>query len=170
MKRLFAALSLALLLSLAVCVGVAGAQGQGGNDSATGSVSTVSTPSGFRLAANISFSAKSSSIGTNASGRYRHVLTDTDPNGVITGEVRCLRVSGRLFEARGVVTDVRNAPGFSNIQGFYIHGSDDGKFSNVRDTFDWTYFSNPQTETSCLLPTPGFFEVVNGDITVHDAP
>jgi hypothetical protein len=33
MKRLFAALSLALLPSLAVSVGVAGAQGQGGNDS-----------------------------------------------------------------------------------------------------------------------------------------
>ena len=169
MKRLLAALTLALLLSLAVCVGVAGAQGQGGNDSATGRVSTVGIAGQFAFNQDVSFSAKSSSIGGPATGRYREEFTNTDPNGVITGQVRCLRVISGVFEARGVVTDVQNSPGFT-AQGFILRGSDSGKFSSTRDTFDRQYVPAPQTEASCAVPSPAFLQVLSGDITVHDAP
>jgi hypothetical protein len=169
MKRILVALTLALLLSLAVCVGVAGAQGQGGNDSATGRVLSAEDGLGTISGLDISFSAKSSSIGTDATGRFREEFTNTDPNGVITGQVRCLRVSGGLFEARGVVTDVQNIPGFTS-RGFWLIGSDSGKFSTTRDTFNRFYFQNPQTEGSCLAPAPGADQVIDGEITVHDAP
>jgi hypothetical protein len=169
MKRLLAALTLALLLSLAMCVGVAGAQGQGGNDSATGHVSTVGIAGQFAFTQDVSFSAKSSSIGGPATGRFREEFTNTDPNGVITGQVRCLRVLSDVFEARGVVTDVQNVPGFTS-QGFILRGSDPGKFSNTRDTFSRIYSLAPQTEASCAFPSGGSLQVLSGDITVHDAP
>jgi hypothetical protein len=169
MKRTLAVAALTLLSVLSIAV--AGAQGRGGGDSASGQVSAftlVFDGFSFVTTASIDFSATSSSIGTDANGRFRETFRSQDPDGVITGEIRCLRVAGPLFEARGVVTDVRNVPSFVS-QGFVLRGSDSGKFSTTADTFNREYILTQQTELSCLAPTPGG-PVVDGDIIVHDAP
>jgi hypothetical protein len=169
MKRLLAALMLALLVSLVLAAGATGAPGSGGGnmDSASG---TVNFTSGQET-----FSAKSSSIGTDAQGYWKETFTSLDPNQVITGEIRCLRVStspvpgvGALFEARGVIVDVRNASPFFNAQGFILRGSDSGKFSASSDTYLSSLTTAPQLEDSCLAPTTGS-TVADGEIVVKDA-
>jgi hypothetical protein len=168
MKRLLAALTLALLVSLVLAVGATGAPGSGGGnmDSASGTVNQFG-------AAQESFSAKSSSIGTDAQGHYKLTNPDQDPNFVLTGEIRCLRVStspvpgvGAQFEARGVFVDVRG--GTIPFQGFILFGSDSGKFSNSSDTYSRVFTTTPQLEDSCAPPTLGS-PVQNGEIIVKDA-
>jgi hypothetical protein len=166
MKRLLAALTLALVVSSVLAVGATAAPGSGGGnmDSASGTVTQVGI-FGFQD----TFSAKSSSLGTDAQGYWKRTTTNTDPNTVITGDIRCLRVSGNLFEARGVIVDTRNTGGPGFPQGFVVRGSDGGKFqSTPPDTYDATLFSTPQLEDSCLAPAP-WFPVQNGEIIVKDA-
>jgi hypothetical protein len=160
MKRLVAVLFLALLVLLVVGVGAASGQGkgEGGNDSASGWARQGTNED--------TFSAKSSELGTNASGQWRRTNANQDPNLVFTGQVKCLRVNGSLFEARGEITDVRG--GSSPLRGFIIRGSDSGKFSTAPDTYTGGLTLDPQTETSCLAPTSGF-PVTEGEITVKDA-
>jgi hypothetical protein len=167
MKRLLAALTLALLVSLVLAVGATGAPGSGGgnDDSASGTVDEFSTHE--------TFSAKSSSIGTNAQGSWKSTSTNLDPNQVITGEIRCLRVAtvsgvGAVFEARGVIVDVRNAGPFFSQQGFILRGSDSGRFSTEPDTYRSDFTPTPQLEDSCLAPTAGSL-VRDGEIVVKDA-
>jgi hypothetical protein len=165
MKRLLAALTLALLVSLIAVSGATGAPGSGGNnDSASGTVNFLGQQE--------TFSATSSSIGTDARGHWRETTTNLDPDRVITGEIRCLRVTtisglGAVFEARGVIVDVRNDPFFS-AQGFLLRGSDPGKFSNNPDTYQSFLMSTPQLEDSCVAPTTGS-PVQDGQIIVKDA-
>ena len=163
MKRLLAALTLALLVSLVLAVGATGAPGPtgGGNmDSASGNV--------LQFGFHDTFSAKSSSLGTNAQGSWKRTETDTDPNTVITGDIRCLRVQGNLFEARGVIVDTRNTGTFI-LQGFILRGSDGGKFQSVPpDTYSASFTLLPQLEDSCMVPglAP---PVQEGEIIVKDA-
>jgi hypothetical protein len=169
MKKLIAALSLALLVSVVLAASATGAPGSGGgnNDSASGTVNNFGQQE--------TFSAKSSSIGTDAQGSWKLTSTNTDPNQVITGQIRCLRVStspvpgvGALFEARGVIVDVRNASPFFNAQGFILRGSDSGKFSTSSDTYTSFLTTAPQLEDSCVAPTTGS-PVADGEIIVKDA-
>jgi hypothetical protein len=169
MKRLLATLTMALLVSFVLATVASGAPGAGGgnNDSASGTVNQFGQQE--------TFSAKSSSIGTNAQGSWKETSTNTDPNQVITGEIRCLRVStspvpgvGALFEARGVIVDVRNASPFFNAQGFVLRGSDSGKFSTSSDTYFSQLTLAPQLEDSCAAPTTGS-PVADGEIIVKDA-
>jgi hypothetical protein len=163
MKKLIAALSLALLVSVVLAASATGAPGTGGgnNDSASG---TVNFGSGYDT-----FSAKSSAIGTDAQGSWKRTITTADPNTIITGDIRCLRVAGDTFEARGVIVDVRpSTSGTSFPQGFILRGSDSGKFSTAPDTYSQFFTPTPQLEDSCLVPTPGSI-VQNGEIVVKDA-
>jgi hypothetical protein len=160
MKKLIAALSLALLVSMVLAASATGAPGAGGgnNDSASGTVNFGSFYD--------TFSAKSSSLGTDAQGSWKRTNTTSDPNQIITGDIRCLRVVGDTFEARGVIVDVH--PGAFFAQGFVLRGSDSGKFSSAPDTYLASFTPTPQLEDSCLLPTPGSI-VQNGEIVVKDA-
>jgi hypothetical protein len=163
MKMLLAALTLALLVSLVLAVGATGAPGSGGGnmDSASGSVNFFGVHD--------TFSAKSSSLGTDAQGYWKRTNPNTDPNTVITGDIRCLEVSGNLFEARGVIVDARNTGGPFVPQGFILRGSDGGKFQSVPpDTYSASFTSTPQLEGSCLAPGPGS-PVQDGEIIVKDA-
>src|SRR5215210_4550509 len=130
MKRLLATLTMALLVSCVLATVASGAPGSGGgsNDSASGTVN-------LNVGNKDTFSARSSSIGTDAQGSWKFTNTNTDPNQTITGDIRCLRVSGDTFEARGVIVDVRNAGPFFSLRGFILHGSDSGKFSTTQDTY-----------------------------------
>jgi hypothetical protein len=155
MKRLLGALTLALLVSLAVGVGVASASH--GTDYARGTVDQGTTD--WR------FSASSNFNGTQASGTIRATFTNEDPNRVITADVTCLRVVDGMFEARGVVTDVRG--GTTPFNSVTIRGSDQGKFSNTPDTFSG-FFSTLTDPGPCLAPTAGQ-PVQDGEVVVHDS-
>jgi hypothetical protein len=159
MKRILLALSLALLVSLLVGVGVASASH--GTDYAKGNVDQFGTD--WR------FSATSNFNGTQASGTIRVTQANNDPNLVITADVTCLRVVDGLFEARGVVTDVRGGTTFANS--VIIRGSDEGKFSTTPDTFSGG-FSSSTDPGPCVAPTPGVpvgNQVQDGEIVVHDS-
>ena len=155
MKKLLAALSLALLASLVVGVGVASASH--GTDYAKGTVDQFDTD--WR------FSATSNFNGSQASGIIRYTAANNDPNVVITADVTCLRVVDGMFEARGVVTDVRGGTFFVNS--VIIRGSDDGKFSTTPDTFAG-FFSSTLDPGPCGVPSPGS-PVQDGEIVVHDS-
>jgi hypothetical protein len=166
MKRLLATLTMALLVSVALATVASGAPGSGGgnHDSASGSVTEFDVKQ--------TFSARSSSIGTNAQGSWRATVTSSDPNTTFTGDIRCLRVAtvsgvGAVFEARGVIVNIHNNPGFT-AQGFVLQGSDSGKFSHEPDTFVGFPTDEPQLEGSCLAPTPAS-PVQDGEIIVKDA-
>ena len=166
MKKLFAALALALLASLVLAAVATGAPGSGGGnqDSASGTVNY------FGIETH-TFSAKSSSFGTDAQGHWKVTNTNADPDVTATGEIRCLRVAtvpgvGAVFEARGVIVDAKNFSPF--YQGFILTGSDSGKFSTEPDTYSWQGTPTPQLEDSCSAPTAGF-PVQDGEITVKDA-
>lgn len=155
MKRLFAALGLALLLSLVVGVGVASASH--GTDYAKGTVD--------QFGADWRFNATSNFNGSQASGTIRFTQANSDPNLVITADVTCLRVVDGLFEARGVVTNVRGGTTIANS--VVIRGSDEGKFSTTPDTFSGS-FSLSIDPGPCGVPSPGF-PVQDGEIVVHDS-
>lgn len=155
MKKLLAALSLALLASLVVGVGVASASH--GTDYAKGTVD--------QFGADWRFSATSNFNGTQASGTIRLTQANSDPNLVITAKVTCLRVVDGMFEARGVVTDVRGGTTFANS--VIIRGSDEGKFSTTPDTFAG-FFSSLTDPGPCGVPSPGS-PVQDGKVIVHDS-
>ena len=158
MKRLFVALSLALLASLAVGVGVASADR--GTDYTRGNVEQLNGTL-WR------FNASSNFNGTEPRGTIRVTFTNQDPNLVVTADVTCLRVEGGLFEARGVVTD-EHGGGTSLVNSVIIRGSDAGNFSTTPDTFS-SALSAATDPGPCAAPTPGFFTVEDGEIVVHDS-
>jgi len=156
MKRLLAALSLALLVSLAVGVGVASADH--GTDYAKGNVDQGATE--WR------FSATSNFNGTEPSGTIRVIQRNNDPDLVMTAKVTCLTVVDGMFEARGVITDVRGGTTFANS--VIIRGSDEGKFSTTPDTFSGG-LSSLTDPGPCVAPSSGFFPVQDGEVIVHDS-
>jgi hypothetical protein len=161
MKRLLVALSLAVLVSLAL--GGAAAYAASGSDYARGNVDQganfPSTDWRFRATSNFN--------GTQPSGTIRVTFANEDPNTVVTADVTCLRVVNGEFQARGVVTDVRGGPTFGIGNSVIIHGSDAGKFSTTPDTFQGG-FSSLTDPGPCGGPIPGS-PVQDGEIVVHDS-
>jgi hypothetical protein len=156
MKRLLAALTLALLVSFAVGAGVAYADH--GTDYARGNVD--------QGAQEVRFSASSNFNGTEARGTVRFIFRNNDPDLVVTGEVTCLTVVDGLFEAHGIITDVRG--GTTSANQFIIRGSDSGKFATTPDTFTgFTVFSPTPIECP-TTPFPGS-PVTDGEVIVHDS-
>ena len=155
MKRLLAALSLALLVSLALG---AAAYAASGRDSAKGVVDEVNQE--WR------FSAQSNFNGTQPSGQVRFIQENQDPNLVITGQVTCLQVLNGSASIVAQVTDVRG--GITNAQSMVIETTDSGKFSTTPDTFGGSLPSTPATQ---LCPPPSIFQrpVLKGDVVVVDA-
>jgi hypothetical protein len=155
MKRLVVALSLAMLVSLALG---AVAYAASGSDSAKGTVDQGSQE--WR------FSATSNFNGTQPSGQVRLIQENQDPNLVITGEVTCLQVLNGSASIVAEVTDVRG--GFTSVQSLIIETTDSGKFSPTPDTFFGTATSSPTLST---CPPPTFFQqpVMKGEVVVVDA-
>jgi hypothetical protein len=158
MKRLLVALSLAMLVSLALG---AAAYAASGSDYAKGNVDQGS--------ADWRFSATSNFNGTQPSGTIRLTQANNDPNLVITAKVTCLRVVDGMFEARGVITDVRGGTISANTA-IIIRGSDEGKFSTTPDTFagGFLFTPSPDDPGPCGVPTPGG-PVQNGEVVVQDS-
>jgi hypothetical protein len=156
MKRLFVAMSLALLVSLAVGAGVAYADH--GTDYARGNVDEG--PREWR------FSASSNFNGTDPQGTVRYMEANDDPNLVITGEVTCLLVSGNTASIVAEVNTVRGGTTFA--QSMILSMTDSGKFQGLSDTFRGLLSSSPATG---VCPPPGTFQspVVDGEIIVHDS-
>jgi hypothetical protein len=155
MKRLLAALTLALLVSFAVGASVAYADH--GTDYARGTVEQGS----FEWR----FSASSNFNGTQPSGTIKITFRDDDPDTVVTADVTCLNVVNGVFNAGGQVTSVRGGTfAFSSV---IIRGSDAGKFSTTPDTFGATFFFSSDPGP-CPPPTPGS-PVQNGEVIVHDS-
>jgi hypothetical protein len=155
MKRLVVALSLAMLVSLALG---AVAYAASGSDSAKGTVDQGSQE--WR------FSATSNFNGTQPSGQVRLIQENQDPNLVITGEVTCLQVLNGSASIVAEVTDVRG--GFTSVQSLIIETTDSGKFSPTPDTFFGTLTSSP-TFSTCPPPTIFQQPVMKGEVVVVDA-
>lgn len=154
MKRLVVALSLAMLVSLALG---AAAYAASGRDSAKGTVD-------YGLSV-WRFSAQSNFNGTQPSGQVRFIQTDQDPNRVITGDVTCLQVLNGSASIVAEVTDVRG--GTTSFRSIIIETTDSGKFSPTPDTFFGTLTSSP-----ALAMCPPIFNqspVTNGEVVVVDA-
>jgi hypothetical protein len=156
MKRLLAALTLALLVSFAVGAGVAYADH--GTDYARGNVDQGTQE--------VRFSASSNFNGTEARGTVRFLFRNNDPDLVVTGEVTCLTVVDDQFEAHGIVTDVRG--GTTGANQFLIRGSDSGKFDTTPDTFSGFTFFSLTLPTCPTIPTPAG-PVTDGEVIVHDS-
>jgi hypothetical protein len=155
MKRLVVALSLAMLVSLALG---AVAYAASGSDSAKGTVDQ-----GFQ---EWRFSATSNFNGTQPSGQVRLIQENQDPNLVITGHVTCLQVLNGSASIVAEVTDVRGGTTFSDT--LVIQTTDSGKFSPTPDTFFGIQTSSP-TLSTCPPPTFGQSPVTNGEVVVVDA-
>lgn len=157
MKRIVLALTLALLLSLVVGVGVAYADH--GTDYARGTVDR-----GFD---EWRFSASSNFNGTDPRGHVRVIFENQDPNLVITGEVTCLLVVGNTASIIAEVTDVRGGV-FPSARSLIVSATDSGKFSNLPDTFQGFVSSQPATNV-CPPPSPFQSPVLDGEVVIHDS-
>jgi opacity protein-like surface antigen len=157
MKRLFAVLALALLLSLGVS---AVAYADHGTDYARGTVDQQGTD--WR------FSASSNFNGTDPQGTVRASFRNFDPDAVVTGRVTCLLVAGTHFSIIAEVTDVRGGGGaFSFARSMNLRGTDSGKLQSPPDFFFGFVSSSPAT-TVC--PPPGGGNTVfDGEVIVHDS-
>jgi hypothetical protein len=116
----------------------------------------------------VDFSARASSVGTAARGRFRLTRTSSDPNQVFVGEVTCLVVEGgsagtpASASVSGVITD--QPPG-SGATAFVMIASDDGKFSQTPDRFDAALYNGPPA----CPPVPGTLTpVADGEIVIHN--
>ena len=117
------------------------------------------------------FSAEStSSDTTDATGRSRAQIKRTDPPSnpvIIIGEVRCLSVVGRFFQARGVITEVHG--GSDPPEMFLISGYDSGRGSTDPDFYNVVYYE-PAFESCRATTTRDLAPIHDGDIVVTDAP
>ena len=120
------------------------------------------------------FSARSSSVGTDARGRASVSFTGSDPDQTYSGEVVCLRVVSATPTTPAMATIgvlVTRAPFGSTIQGFVLSVSDGGKFSGIPDTFTTMAFTTTPPPGDGLCPPPPTFagSPVDGEITIHDS-
>jgi hypothetical protein len=158
MKRLLAALTLALFVSLVVGAGVAFANH--GTDYARGTVDQGGQE--WR------FSASSNFNGTDPQGQVRLIQENQDPNFVVTGEVTCLRVVGSTAFIVAEITDIRGGTNPA-LQSMIIQTTDGGKLQNFPpDTFGGFASVTPATELGCT--TTAFQQTVqDGQVVVHDS-
>jgi hypothetical protein len=118
------------------------------------------------------FDAENTSAGTtDATGRFRAQIERTHPPRrplILIGEVRCLTVDGRFFQARGEITDVQHADSSFEIRGFIIAGYDSAKHSTEPDYFDVGYAAEPLLD-GCVVPTTTEYmtPIHDGDIVRH---
>lgn len=152
---------LALTIAVLICgTGVQDVSGDHGRDSVMAHV--------FEFAGvDWELHARSSSVGTDVSGRFRVTVTSVDPNLVLAGEVTCLRVveagGQALFSAAGVIT--RQPAGFE-ARSFLVVGSDSGKFSTAADTFNGVVLDTPPPPE---CPTPSLGDpVADGEVVIHN--
>ncbi len=157
MKRLLAALTLALLVSFAVGAGVAYAEH--GTDYARGNVDQ-----GF---AEWRFSASSNANGTDPRGQVRFINENQDPNLVITGDVTCLRVFGTTAFIVAEITEVRGGVG-GDLQSMLIQARDGGKFQGG-DTFGGAISFTPAQFFSPFCTPVSQQPVQDGEVIVHDS-
>jgi hypothetical protein len=130
------------------------------------------THSHFNVPSKETFSAENTSAGTtDATGRYRAEIERSDPPLKMSGEVRCLTVAGRFFQARGEITDVQNTGSGFEIRGFIIAGYDSGKHSTEPDYIDVGYTTYPLSD-GCEVPTTTEYmtPIQHGKIDVTDEP
>jgi hypothetical protein len=157
-------LTLAAILSLGLVPSVAIAAD--GGDSASGHVTD-------QFNGQYDFSAKSSAVGTDASGYGKITFIGSDPNAVYSGDVTCLRVIGAtLTTPATAVIGVRltNEPVGAPYQSVIINATDTGKFSNVPDTLFAQFFLTPAPlDGACPAPAAfAGFLVIKGDITIDN--
>jgi hypothetical protein len=162
MKRLLAALTLALLVCLVVGTGVANATHSEEanspgppNDFAVGGGKHSSPPVQF------AFSAHSGPLGENPKGHIQLFL----PEGKIKAEVTCLIVAGDQAFITGVSDEL---PGGIVV----THAVDNGEPSDpqpdlLRNSFEGFIFESPE-RAGCFLPVLPPVPVTEGNIVVHD--
>src|SRR5688572_666896 len=119
MKRLLAALFLALVASLALAVNAASAthsNGQGPKqDLAAGTGQTDS----FGIEIKVHVNAQSGPSGEDPRGHFSYQAVDPFSDFAISGRVTCLNVAGNLAAVGGVV-ERSNEPGFPAGEGVLL--------------------------------------------------
>jgi hypothetical protein len=159
MKKLILALTLALLVALAVGTGVANATPP--NDFAVGG-GKHTDPANPNVAIPFSFSAHSGPLGEDPKGQI-HVASDV---GIIKAEVTCLIVVGNEAFITGRSDEL---PGGIVV----THAVDNGEPSDgtpdlLRNSFVEAIVPDP-ANPGCFLPTLPPVPVTQGNIVVHDA-
>jgi hypothetical protein len=158
MTRQIRTLAVLGILCLVIGAEAQSASADHGRDSVTGHVVLFFND-------DIDFTARSSAMNTDVSGRFRVTFMSVDPNFVAEGEVLCMRVVAgipALFSIGGVIT---RAPAGSTAQGFTAVGSDSGKFGTAADTFNYSF--SPVPVTVCPTPSLGS-PVADGEIVIHN--
>jgi hypothetical protein len=170
MKKLLAALTLALLVSLALAVSAANAthsEGEGPNHdfvSGTGQFQGL-----LAIDLEIHVNAKSGPSGEDAQGHFfirqqpGFVFTELD----IRGEVTCLNVQGNRATVGGEITESKVDPTFEGL-GVLVYVEDRGEGNEPNDGSLIAFFTaTPPEECHAPIPIPLLFE--QGNYIVHDA-
>ena len=154
-KRIVAAIAI-LALAGAALPSPAFANPQAGPDTARGHVREGHTEHDFN--------AKSTNVGTNASGTAKVTFMNPDPNEVFSGEVTCLRVVGHTATIGVLITS--QPPGFA-FRSMIVHAFDSGKFSGDPE-FVQTILSilPPPADGACPTWAGGLL-VTKGDIIIE---
>jgi hypothetical protein len=152
-----------LLLALTLSPGVAGAASN--TDSASGNVNFASQQ--------IDFSARSTNVNTDASGRIRLTFTAFDPNQVYVAEVTCMRVVGATETTAATVVisgRITQQPPGGTAQSIIVNASDSGKFSNVADgAFAFTSSTPSPPDSMCPAPIGFVNTVADGEVVIKNA-
>jgi hypothetical protein len=152
-----------LVASLTLSSGIAVADH--GTDSASGKVN------GHVDIFNVTFSARSTNVGTDVRGHIRATRTDLDPNQVFVGEVTCLMVTGATLTgtpaSAAIFARITDQPPGSAFLSIAVLVTDSGKFSNAPDLFGLALLASPSPpEGSC--GGAGGSPVADGEVTIHN--
>jgi hypothetical protein len=169
MKRLFAALTLALLVSLALAVSAANATHSEGNgpehDFVSGTGQNLSSV--ITIEREVHVNARRTPSG-DVQG-YFSVRQEGFSNLDFRGEVTCLTVEGNRARVVGEITQSKDEPGLEGL-GFLLSITDRGEGSDdPNDGLSYTFVA--QAPQVCPIP-PGSslpFNTTQGNFVVHDA-
>jgi hypothetical protein len=116
------------------------------------------------------FSATSSPLGTDPSGRVALGFLGTGQEVTFYGQVTCLRVLGGGAAIGGRVTRIEPPVAlFTGTQSFLIQAFDSGKFATFADTVQYSVSTAPPPpEAGCPFPTFFTFPIGEGEIIVQD--
>jgi hypothetical protein len=176
MKRILAALFLALVVALVGTIGVASADPP--HDFTTGGGKVVELSADTTRVDKFAFSAHDeddSDLTTAArNGHYVYQLTVTTPTSTVKldlkGSVDCVLVSGNQAAFSGPIEKSSNEDLVPvGAQAFFAVADNDS--TGTPDQFSFLGFQDLLPPQPCFVPGPEFFtSITSGNILVNDAP
>jgi hypothetical protein len=164
MKRLFAALFLALVASLALAVNSASATHSNGKGPNQDLVAGTGQLQVFSLELKVHVNAKSGPMGGDPQGGFRFEAVDPPFDLDVGGRVTCLQVIDNRATVGGEI-ERSNDPRFPEGSGIllFVRDDDEGAGDGVANQL---LSSPPQT---CQFFAEPFLQDIQGNFIVHDA-